>query len=328
MGMYNSDLGRVFASSPSGVVIRNWSNRALASSITPPAFGDPPVTHVFTSLAEFEISYDGGVTFSEVTAEVSNKIQITCTGSAFGENTYDIQLITMNISGGGLLAGVSIRESPALTSMGGATMRMVTGGGYRISSFFDIFTEISIDGGVTWTPSASSGYVELYADPSIIPPVFAPSAILPPMVSQEVLTDPAGMSFTSGIVMKDVKAKIYTGWVTPPPLGGMAMHTYDLQVDFLFSNDWGMTFTPKRAPGTMTVRVYHSRDFSGQSTYQTEITQWDISGGDLPFGVIFRESPSIISDGGAFIRPAPDGYKISSFFDVFLEMSTDGGTSW
>ena len=48
-------------------------------------------------------------------------------------------------------AGVMVRESPSKASLGSTTVRAMPGG-YAIGSFFDIFTEVSLDGGATWSP--------------------------------------------------------------------------------------------------------------------------------------------------------------------------------
>jgi autotransporter-associated beta strand protein len=63
-------------------------------------------------------------------------------------------------------------------------------------------------------------------------------------------------------------------------------------------------------------------------TYETEMTQLDISGGTLPSGVQIRESPTQASSGQTTIKSVPGGYAISSFFDIFIELSTDGGSTW
>ena len=47
-----------------------------------------------------------------------------------------------------------IRESPTLASLGQSTITSLPGGQFRIDSFFDIWTEMSIDGGNTWAPAA------------------------------------------------------------------------------------------------------------------------------------------------------------------------------
>ena len=48
-----------------------------------------------------------------------------------------------------------VRESPSLASLGRTSVR-TDSTGYQISSFFDIFTEVSLDGGQTWSPSVTA----------------------------------------------------------------------------------------------------------------------------------------------------------------------------
>src|SRR5262249_4837746 len=57
-----------------------------------------------------------------------------------------------SLSGGTLPGGVMVRESPTKASLGRTSVR-TTASDYRIGSFFDVFTELSTDGGVTWSPS-------------------------------------------------------------------------------------------------------------------------------------------------------------------------------
>jgi len=50
-----------------------------------------------------------------------------------------------------------IRESPAKASLGRTSVRTNTlSGGYMISSFFEVFTEVSLDGGDSWSPSVTA----------------------------------------------------------------------------------------------------------------------------------------------------------------------------
>lgn len=62
--------------------------------------------------------------------------------------------------------------------------------------------------------------------------------------------------------------------------------------------------------------------------YDTEMFQMDISGGNLPAGVMIRESPTLASAGGLALTPVSGVYQIQSFFDVFTEVSVDGGATW
>jgi hypothetical protein len=105
-----------------------------------------------------------------------------------------------------------IRESPTLPSLGQTSITDLGGGLYQIDSFFDVFTELSIDGGNTWLPADSSVHVQ------------------------------AGNPQTGSFML--------------------------------------------------------------------------------------RESPTKQSLGKHTIAPDPRGYRVSSFFDVFTELSTDGGETW
>jgi hypothetical protein len=54
-----------------------------------------------------------------------------------------------------------VRESPVLSSNGQHSYSEHPSGGFEVNSFFDIFTELSIDGGQTWIPSSGPAHMEL-----------------------------------------------------------------------------------------------------------------------------------------------------------------------
>ena len=58
---------------------------------------------------------------------------------------FDAEIVSMSLSGdvGGM--HVEIQESPSMQSMGEVTN--IGGGLYHIDSFFDVFTELRVDGG-------------------------------------------------------------------------------------------------------------------------------------------------------------------------------------
>jgi hypothetical protein len=68
-------------------------------------------------------------------------------------NDYDTEMLQLDIQGGQMPPGVMIRESPTKQSLGQIRMTNAGGGLYHIDSFFDVFTELSIDGGQSWIPS-------------------------------------------------------------------------------------------------------------------------------------------------------------------------------
>ncbi len=100
-----------------------------------------------------------------VTTEVFGK-----TGNITG--TFQTEMLSMNLSGVSPFGPLMIRESPTLPSLGQTSITDIGGGLYRIDSFFDVFTELSIDGGATWIPD-SQGPARVYLTPTPEPSTFA-----------------------------------------------------------------------------------------------------------------------------------------------------------
>lgn len=74
------------------------------------------------------------------------------------------EIISMSLSGDGLL----IREDAALESSGQTQITDLGGGLYEIDSFFDVYTEISDDGGSNWDDCAGSTRIYLVPEPATI----------------------------------------------------------------------------------------------------------------------------------------------------------------
>ena len=73
-----------------------------------------------------------------------------------GFTFYDTELLQLDISGGDLPSGMRLRESPTLASTGKTAISPAPGGEFVVSSFFDVFTELSLDNGMTWFASTSA----------------------------------------------------------------------------------------------------------------------------------------------------------------------------
>src|SRR5262249_37737481 len=150
------------------------------------------------------------------------------------------------------------------------------------------------------------------------------SQLLPP--PNDVYISPAlyHQLYQQGIVIKDIRHSFFTHSQLPPQPGQTQVHQFDSQVDVQLSTDGGQTYHPARVPGAVTIEATGD----GGGDYDTETTQVDLAGGD--FGSLrIRESPTLPSRGGTKIELQSDGtYRIHSFFDVFTELSTDGGQSW
>ena len=83
--------------------------------------------------------------------------------------TFDTEMLSMSIAGTSPFGPFMIRESPTLPSLGETTITDLGGGFYNIDSFFDVFTELSLDGGANWIPdSVGPTRVVLVPEPSSI----------------------------------------------------------------------------------------------------------------------------------------------------------------
>ena len=81
--------------------------------------------------------------------------------------TFATEMLALSLSGNGPLGPIMIRESPTLQSTGQTKITDIGGGLYQIDSFFDVFTELSIDGGASWLPSTNgAGHVVLVPEPT------------------------------------------------------------------------------------------------------------------------------------------------------------------
>jgi hypothetical protein len=96
----------------------------------------------------FDISMNGGASWTPVSTLGKPGSWLY---SPSGSNTFNTEMTSLSLSGGTLPGGIMIRESPTRASVG-VTSYSQGGGGYQVNSFFDIFTEVSLDGGQTWSP--------------------------------------------------------------------------------------------------------------------------------------------------------------------------------
>ncbi|MGA2497472.1 MAG: PEP-CTERM sorting domain-containing protein [Tepidisphaeraceae bacterium] len=80
--------------------------------------------------------------------------------------TFDTEMTQLDLSGTTPLGTALIRESPTHASTGQTTIVDMGGGVYNINSFFDVFTELSVDGGNSWIPSQGSTRLTLLPEPA------------------------------------------------------------------------------------------------------------------------------------------------------------------
>ena len=147
--------------------------------------------HLFTNIRrtpngademeEFDSVFDAvaiingrGLTDLMVPIQLTGPVETIVSGKVGNETgTFQTEIVQMDLSGQLNLPGIgqvtlAIREDPQLDSDGETTIRELTDGSFNVESFFDVFTEISIDGGDTWTPAETSTVVHLHEEPERI----------------------------------------------------------------------------------------------------------------------------------------------------------------
>jgi len=114
----------------------------------PPSNAGAFTTHGFTAVMDFGFSLNGGP--SNLTTASGNVSLLDRFNHVSGSTRFfDTEMLQMDLAGGTMM----IRESPSLPSTGQTTIQDLGGGNFKIDSFFDVFTELSLDGGATWIPN-------------------------------------------------------------------------------------------------------------------------------------------------------------------------------
>ena len=100
-----------------------------------------------------------------------------CLPTSIGPRVRPFLHRSARMQGSSPFGPVNLRESPTLASLGSVeefgtvsidasdTPTTVGSSPFMISSFFDVFTELSIDGGQSWNPGQSSTHIELMPEP-------------------------------------------------------------------------------------------------------------------------------------------------------------------
>ena len=140
-----------------------------------------------------------------------------------------------------------------------------------------------------------------------------------------------GWVYNSGVVIdffNVVIGSVSASFLPPQNIGNSASHAFGATVSGTFIVNGGPpSFPAGSANGTYFIQKSGGPGWSSLGTFVTEMLQLDISG--LPGGAMIRESPTLASTGTTTLSDAGGGlFRIDSFFDVFTELSLDGGQTW
>jgi hypothetical protein len=149
-----------------GIYLQDVVHSGFTQSFPPPAPGGSD-THSFGSTVTGLFSTDGGMTFQSFSASGLTAVRIDSGIDSGNIRNFSTEMLQLNVSGGSLPNGVMLRESPTLASVGETSLADFGDGTYGINSFFDIYTELSLDGGMTWFPDLTGpAHATLTPEPS------------------------------------------------------------------------------------------------------------------------------------------------------------------
>ena len=168
VGSYNSP-SNVLTHFDNGLIARNFSHQVPSppNPLPPPCLSCPAQVYTFPSMLSWEVSTDGGKTFSApVSAQVVTTVMAQQTMVDSDTRFFDTEILAIQI-GPGPTQSPMIRESPTRQSLGKTFIRNgpSLSRPFLVSSYFGVFIEVSLDGGQSWSGVLNPVQVELNPQP-------------------------------------------------------------------------------------------------------------------------------------------------------------------
>jgi hypothetical protein len=137
------------------VILQDIQHSGFTNIVRTPFAGG--TTETFDSTVVGNVSVNGGPL---TPISLSGPVQVLLFGYSPGDTgTFNTEMTLLALQSAG--GGVQIRESPTKQSTGQTTITNQGNGIFQITSFFDVFTELSLDGGQNWVASVDSTHVDL-----------------------------------------------------------------------------------------------------------------------------------------------------------------------
>lgn len=142
----------------------------FTSAVSPPASQGGTVRSDYFATFQGQLVLAPPAVAATVTHPLSVQVhmveQITLAGTQGTLRTFDTELVTFELGGPTAPGGVMVRESSSTASTGSTTISTLADGQYHIESLYDVWLEISLDGGATWNPAAEAVRMTLGPPPS------------------------------------------------------------------------------------------------------------------------------------------------------------------
>jgi hypothetical protein len=151
LSVYHSGGTQIIFYGPGWTASMDYITHKCFTSVIRTAVGNDEL-ETFDSVWESILDIDVDHNFVTLTGPVQTRTTdrlLSTTG------TFPTEMISMSLSGSAGVLPVMLRESPTLASTGNTTITDLGGGLYHIDSFFDVFTELSLDGGNSWVAAES-----------------------------------------------------------------------------------------------------------------------------------------------------------------------------
>ena len=142
-----------------GIKLDDPTHEPILDRVTRTADGDDELEFFDSKFTATEIGQGFGPITLTGPVVVRTKLRALST-----TGTFATEIVSMSLSGG----GVMIRQDPLRASTGQTDINDLGGGLYHIDSFFDVFTELSIDGGGSWIASDYSTRLTLIPEPGTL----------------------------------------------------------------------------------------------------------------------------------------------------------------
>jgi large repetitive protein len=118
----------------------------------------------------------------------------------------------------------------------------------------------------------------------------------------------------------------FSGNVAPPAAGSA---TSSFNSIFRAAYSTGGSPQSIQAPASLSINFTFTNQTGAVRVFSSELTQLDISGGNLPAGIRLRESALQHSTGQTTIEAiSGGGFRITSTMTIFTEFSADNGQTW
>src|SRR4030095_6378620 len=216
------------------------------------------------------VSLDG-VNFTRISAPATVKVRVSRSTANSSNTVFETEMVQLDISGGGWPPGVRLRESPTRRSTG-RTTELPVAGGFLVSSYFDIFTEVSLNNGATWTPAFAPGRMQLIGAPTL--EIFQPSpgGELPPRHHCGYVSHREyHQQYNNGYSVRDILHHEFDDSEPPPGDGQSSTHYFNSYVEMDVRADPIGPPVRVRAPAITQVRVQHVRTIGGMRFFDTEM---------------------------------------------------------